>query len=529
MMTTKFVRTGVRRRRAGHMAKCPLRLAPCCIGAVLCFALCNCRDNARIKQRLETIDTLMDSHSDSALLMLNTLRGMKMSRSGRVMYELLNGKAMVSRRLPYTSDSVMLQVTRYYDRKGDRRRQMEAHYVLANVYLDKGQAEKAYSELCKTVRIADITSAQCDWNMLQSAHYNLARLYETQSSWDKTRYEDSIAEKLSWYCRDTLQAITCQKNMCRTLLIQQDYERCIQESWMMLENCRTIHRFDEGQAGLVLLTESLLRLHRYRDAAECLVHYEDYLNSNPEKKTTRSTAALDFCKGRLCQERGETDLADDYFNMAGDVGKEIYDSTTLQGTDSTRIMFDETEEEIQHGRVYIAFWAVVAFLIAAIAGQSIRSAHRRKHILLQEKNARALHSQIKQLETQNEYLETTITGITQQDRRQEYMSSDVVQYFYKHLTAPRLYPLNGRKWLALKDETERCFPTFYHRTHSGKPISETEYTLCLLTKAGFSVKQINLLMEKEDYASTTRRRLLKKIFGVNGSPADFDRKIHATT
>ena len=35
--------------------------------------------------------------------------------------------------------------------------------------------------------------------------------------------------------------------------------------------------------------------------------------------------------------------------------------------------------------------------------------------------------------------------------------------------------------------------------------------------------------EKEDYASTTRRRLLKKIFGVNGSPADFDRKIHATT
>jgi hypothetical protein len=63
--------------------------------------------------------------------------------------------------------------------------------------------------------------------------------------------------------------------------------------------------------------------------------------------------------------------------------------------------------------------------------------------------------------------------------------------------------------------------------HSGRPISDTEYTLCLLTKAGFSVKQINLLMGKEDYASTTRRRLLRKIFAEEGTPADFDRRIQA--
>ena len=508
-----------------------LRLLSLC--ALFCFTCCSRRADVRLRHRLEAIEVLTDTRGDSALLLLGALRGEKMSPANHALYELLYGKATVLQHIPYTADSVMRQVADYYDRRGDRARQSAAHYVLANAYLDRGQAERAFYELRRTVLLApfgdEASSAKCDWFILQSAHSSLARLYETQSSWDEARSEDSLAERIARQRGDTLQAILCRSAMCRMLFLQQDYERCIQESWLFFEHCRDIHRFDEGQPGLVLLTESFLRLHRHRNAAECLAHYEAYLDAHTEQATPRSAAALAFCQGRLCQERGETDAAEAFFRRAGETGSEIHTSATRQHTAASVIRFDRAEPDAQHSRSRLAFWALalILALFAALAGQSIRAARKRKHIQAQEKNARALHSQIKQLATQNEYLETTIAGITQQDRRAEYLASEAVQYFRRHLAQPRPYPLDAHKWQALRDETERCFPTFRHRMHSGRPISDTEYTLCLLTKAGFSVKQINLLMEKEDYASTTRRRLLRKIFAAEGTPADFDRRIQA--
>ena len=85
-----------------------------------------------------------------------------MSRANEAHYELIRGKAVIRQRMPYTADSVMRQVCNYYDKHGDRKRQMEAHYVLACAYLDGGQQAKAFNHLHRTVLLPDTSSIQCD-------------------------------------------------------------------------------------------------------------------------------------------------------------------------------------------------------------------------------------------------------------------------------------------------------------------------------------------------------------------------------
>ena len=82
------------------------------------------------------------------------------------------------------------------------------------------------------------------------------------------------------------------------------------------------------------------------------------------------------------------------------------------------------------------------------------------------------------------------------------------------------------EWKALANLIEKAYPTFYSRTHSHKLISNEEYRICLLVKARFKPKEIEALLGLTyNTISIRRKRLLKKIFDMDGGAEDFDRKI----
>ena len=56
------------------------------------------------------------------------------STAQRMRFELLRAKAMNKGDILFTSDSVMRQVTDYYDSHGTDNERMEAHYLLGCVY-----------------------------------------------------------------------------------------------------------------------------------------------------------------------------------------------------------------------------------------------------------------------------------------------------------------------------------------------------------------------------------------------------------
>ena len=91
---------------------------------------------------------------------------------------------------------------------------------------------------------------------------------------------------------------------------------------------------------------------------------------------------------------------------------------------------------------------------------------------------------------------------------------------------PKENPLHEGYWDQLQKVVESAVPNFYGLTHAGGPLSDDEYRVCLLTAGGFSPRDINRLLRKNEYASTTKKRLLDKIFKVkNKKPAEFNKQL----
>ena len=55
-------------------------------------------------------------------------------------YEVLLAEAMNKSYVSFTTDSVLKQVVRYYDRHGSPNEQLKAHYLLGCAYRDMGEA-----------------------------------------------------------------------------------------------------------------------------------------------------------------------------------------------------------------------------------------------------------------------------------------------------------------------------------------------------------------------------------------------------
>jgi len=99
----------------------------------LFLALClmaGCGGRSGMHSRLAAVDSIVDSRYDSALTVLRGMDTLQMRRSDRMYLELLRAKAMNKASVPFTTDSVMRRVARYYDRHGSPNQRLLAHYLL---------------------------------------------------------------------------------------------------------------------------------------------------------------------------------------------------------------------------------------------------------------------------------------------------------------------------------------------------------------------------------------------------------------
>lgn len=79
-------------------------------------------------------------------------------------------------------------------------------------------------------------------------------------------------------------------------------------------------------------------------------------------------------------------------------------------------------------------------------------------------------------------------------------------------------------WQKLSALFDEKIPHFRDMLTHGKSISEKDYRLCMLIRMKFGVLEICTLMDTySQYVSVRRRRLLEKLFNIEGKPEDFDR------
>ena len=124
-------------------------------------------------------------------------------------------------------------------------------------------------------------------------------------------------------------------------------------------------------------------------------------------------------------------------------------------------------------------------------------------------------------------LNQTIKMKTNGDEKINLSKTTIVDRFKKYRdTLDKDYLIKDEHWVELHNVINKFNSTFCLRVNALQQLSESDYKVCMLVYAGFSATDISVLMNfSESAASNSRRRLNKKVFGVDGTPAEFDHKL----
>lgn len=92
----------------------------------------------------------------------------------RMKHQLQKLQAQNKAYIPFTSDSIAKQLTKYYDTHGTTNEQATAHYLLGCVYRDLGEVPHATDCMLTAIEHADTTKSDCDYNLLSTIYGQLA-------------------------------------------------------------------------------------------------------------------------------------------------------------------------------------------------------------------------------------------------------------------------------------------------------------------------------------------------------------------
>ena len=163
---------------------------------------------------------------------------------------------------------------------------------------------------------------------------------------------------------------------------------------------------------------------------------------------------------------------------------------------------------------------------------NLREAEEALEALKQEKDAdlklvESLQRDIADHKQHIANLEAALPKSAQHNADAELAKSDIVKRFREARNGgANITPLTEEDWTKMVDSIEEIYPQFHHVVNARGPLQTKEYRLCLLTKAQFSPSDIDVLMgQKPSYSTTIAKRLCQKVFGFDGSAADFRHSI----
>ncbi len=143
--------------------------------------------------------------------------------------------------------------------------------------------------------------------------------------------------------------------------------------------------------------------------------------------------------------------------------------------------------------------------------------------LLKEKNQEILvyEQQIREYEAQ---LRTERTKVT----NEELMATPIYNHF-KFCSIHTIKKLHRKDWKELRNMIDEKIPSFYSELHTNKAkLTEQDYNLCILIRLYFKPLEISTLTDlSSSHISMKRIRLLKRIYGIDGTSEEFDKRIQS--
>lgn len=499
--------------------------------------------------------------------------------------------------VPFTTDSLALTLTDYFDSHGTPNERMRAHYILGCAYRDLGEAPRAIECYNDAVECADTTAADCDFKTLSRVYGQMADIFTDQYLLDEALKSSKICYRYALVSKDTLASII---NLERSALIysfknQEDSAFIIRKLASDLYNK---YGYDQCYArGNYSLLLSYLKMHDFTNAKRCIDIYEKgsgFFDNNG--KIAKGKEVYYYEKGLYYLGVGKLDSAEHLFREtayqqdntncmeAAYNGlyllynrKHMPDSAAkyanLAYTVNNQRDLEKASVELQRAQLnynyirneriakqekdrrqslalFLTVAIALAVIITTVALVIIRGmAARRKTMmheyketlrrLTKEQSEQLMMSELGNkelieeksktiLELQNQLAKLRKKAIDSRSEGEDKLLTSEAVVRMHIISQTGIEKPSRELWLEFSELVNDSFPDFYTKVNCGHTfLNDTEYKICMLTKARFKPFEIcNLLDLKPANVSLIRSRLMNKVFSKNGSGKDFDFMIH---
>lgn len=523
-----------------------------------------CGQRGQYDTQFARIDSLTDVHPDSALSLLQDIesKNTKMPTSARMRLELLRAQAMNKAFIDFTSDSLGLQLCKYYDHHGNANDQMKAYYLLGCAYRDLGDMPQALKNLHNAADRADTTRMDCDFKTLSMVYSQMCSLFNQEMLPNEQLETLDKAGKYALIAKDTLNAIVfyeLRANAYEALgredsisSIRYNASKMYKEAGFPdraslalgpviyyetkrgnLAQAKKLIDSYESESGAVDSMGNVLPSHLIfyyikgnywlaegkRDSAEKYFRKEVALHNTNYHLMFGYKGLLDMFK----QTQTRDSIAK-YAELSYEMKDSCYTELMSLGIQRTHAMYNYqkyekayylSEQEKQRGEsimliAFVVFLAIATALIAEFVRRRKEAERRYQRLLLRY-----------------ERMEADVNSRQQED------AADIKETaIYKHLMdllaeePDKNIALGKDDWQELETEVDKFHPQFRKTLESYYHLSDVEYHISLLTKLNIEPSKIcRLVNRSKQTVSTTRTRLFTKVFGRKGNPADWDQFI----
>ena len=437
---------------------------------------------------------------------------------------------------PMLNDSLAEDLVSYFDRHGSANERMRSRYILGRTYYCLGELPRALELYNEAASCADTTSADCEYKVLSRIHAQSAIIFNLQVQPRSQLQELRLAEYYAWKGKDTIQAIECyaQQGDAYYFLHDPDSVVLFKEgaSHMFCE----IGREDRAAQALSSAITMLVEKGDIAKARKFSYLYETKSGLFNDGNIVSGREIYYYAKGRLLLADHQLDSAEYFFRKELRYGKDL--NNQIAGCKGLQKVYEQRRISDS-----IAKYATLSYELNDSAYslsemqniQKLQASYNYNHIKYKAEK--------KELEAQRAWLIVALVsilfiiigiyfgrkylGLRNMALDHRLRKADITRKLKKLANSnPPQYPTLD-DWDQLRALVEREIPSFRKAIKVDElSLTEWDYDICLMIRVHLLPIEIAKLKQCSPSTVTkTRKRLLRLIFGEEGSSDDFDDEI----
>ena len=438
---------------------------------------------------------------------------------------------------PMLNDSLAEDLVSYFDRHGSANDRMRSRYILGRTYYCLGELPRALELYNEAADCADTTSADCDFAKLSRVYAQRAAIFHSQVQPRSQLVDLRIAEYFAKKGKDTLMAIECYAQQADAYDYLHFDDSVIIVKEIAARLFESINRKDRSSQTLSTIIIALTRNNELDKARKYLNEYERFSEFfDKDGNIGKGREVYYYIKGNYYLATHQLDSAEYLFRKELRDGKDI--NNQIAGNKGLQLVYEQRRIPDS-----IAKYAKLSYELNDSAYSLSEMQNIQKFQASYNYNHIKYKAEKKELEAQRAWFIVALAsilfivvciyfgrkylGLRNMALDHRLRKADITRKLKKLANSnPPQYPTLD-DWDQLRALVEREIPSFRKALKVDElSLTEWDYDICLMIRVHLLPIEIAKLKQCSPSTVTkTRKRLLRLIFGEEGSSDDFDDEI----